>query len=415
MQSNWIANEAQTSLFSHSRNSRNQIKSEQYQPDHSVIDPQMVIRGMLLEKRDKMIAQHQQQLRAVEQTWQSRVSSLQRAKDEETIRIQSNFEREWKNFHEMEQSLRRNMSGPPRPNVSQNGYVLNTFNPRCSSTGSASKPMINNQSDDDEEVVIRQQLSLSDLLPKDNGKSNRRAEAPIQRLPSQAVSLKTVNTINLTESIPTTGPPPALSPIPEVEDEGNESTESLEPDSLEDPWIFRIPSDKFKTWEWLDSIEKIGDSFVCPVQSCDKTYLSKYTLKNHLETIHAPEPDHYRSEESHDMTCPVKGCGKVYDGMDSVKDHIKRVHSGAKVFKCSDCAQRFKFESQLNDHWVENHLIMKPFRCGYCAKHFAKQKDLNTHFNHCALLEKTNKEKEGQNLMDCDEDETSMSPEIDDD
>ena len=356
---------------------RNTMKPISREQNDSLLDPQAFVREMLREKRDEMVVQHQKQLQEVEQLWKTRLANLQNARDQDIMRIKSEFGKEWKTYHQMEQAICKNQHISPG-HTTQNAGTKH-FNPRCSSTVSTVSPYIRpersrrNQSTNSKNPKTEsnvseahQPLVLQDLLPMKKEKSSKIKPPLAPRS-------------NALPSIPETAMHPNA-----------ESTQSSAFD--QSSWIF--PSVKLMTWNWLESVERVGSAFKCPIEHCTRKYATKYILRDHLRTIHSSDSSivsTFRREQrihapmrvKKEYECPMTGCGRVYTGMGYLTKHIQRVHPDVNLFKCAKCGKRFKFQYQLKAHWKRDHDFGKDkaFLCRLCRKGFTRQQDMIWHLN----------------------------------
>ncbi|XP_065367482.1 transcription factor grauzone-like [Calliphora vicina] len=166
-----------------------------------------------------------------------------------------------------------------------------------------------------------------------------------------------------------------------------------------------------------------------PCKQCDKSYLSKYSLANHIRAVHLksyhkicdlcgasisgksrfkrhmlehegkPAPmvtcevcgrrladmkclkrhmnSHHPPEGvKNEFNCPI--CMKIFASPSNVKMHIKVVHENSYERKCNLCEKTFKRPDALKDHMAKH--IGKPLHsCGWCPKTFYSNGQMHAH------------------------------------
>ena len=115
---------------------------------------------------------------------------------------------------------------------------------------------------------------------------------------------------------------------------------------------------------------------------CDKTYLDKRALKEHIITKHTKLfPVHCdfcgkgytkKNLRSHKKVCPPKVKTPELD--------VKRNEKGERIWVCEKCAKIFKKSSQLQRH-EKKHLKVKDFQCSDCDVAYADKRNLIMHVN----------------------------------
>lgn len=112
-----------------------------------------------------------------------------------------------------------------------------------------------------------------------------------------------------------------------------------------------------------------------PCPKCDKAFLRKVNLKDHLDSAHdikRPEP----------TLCSVecKPCKKKFSNSSSQLRHYGEAHCEVK-FECPDCSKEFTRGENLQRHFAEVHDSVKEFSCSICCLTFARKEKLNRHMS----------------------------------
>lgn len=92
--------------------------------------------------------------------------------------------------------------------------------------------------------------------------------------------------------------------------------------------------------------------FLCDI--CGKVFSKKESFKSHLE-IHEPQR----------FPCPQ--CNKTYAKRIGVAHHIKTKHNNEKLYKCSQCSERFSHSRNRREHLLAEHGVwFDAFPCPEC-------------------------------------------------
>ena len=102
---------------------------------------------------------------------------------------------------------------------------------------------------------------------------------------------------------------------------------------------------------------------------CNMSFVSKYSLKNHLFSIHVGTKH------------KCNQCDKSFNAIGNLKRHEKYVHElkGQKECKCDLCGKNFKSQDSLKVHKDAVHLKNKAMKCEKCNKIFTTKSNLEFH------------------------------------
>ena len=122
-------------------------------------------------------------------------------------------------------------------------------------------------------------------------------------------------------------------------------------------------------------IQQKQNSFKCQNAGCEKTYEFRRSLKHHMNTIHS------HSYSPRRYPCDI--CGKVLTT--SLERHKATQHSGAPNFKCKFCGEEFVDKYKLGGHRRKRHPDKREFRaveqypCLFCDKILKTKFSLKKH------------------------------------
>ncbi|KAL3878960.1 hypothetical protein ACJMK2_031284 [Sinanodonta woodiana] len=120
--------------------------------------------------------------------------------------------------------------------------------------------------------------------------------------------------------------------------------------------------------------------YACCISGCDKRYSRPAHLTRHLETTHAQQDTATEDKESK-FRCVEENCDAEFLSKHSLKRHINRIHT-RESFKCKvkSCDEVFKKHHQLAEH-VAKHTLQNPYRCAEegCDKSFPTPSKLKRH------------------------------------
>ena len=102
--------------------------------------------------------------------------------------------------------------------------------------------------------------------------------------------------------------------------------------------------------------------------SCDKIFVEKEALKNHISTIH---------ERIKDYKCDT--CSKTFNISKSLKQHIHTVHEGHRDYKCEPCGKSFSTTNSLKKHILAVYEGRNDQKCTICGKIFSRKGYLKIH------------------------------------
>ena len=101
---------------------------------------------------------------------------------------------------------------------------------------------------------------------------------------------------------------------------------------------------------------------------CGKSYASKNTLKEHIETVHLGNKQ-FKCEQ-----CPYTTGRK-----NNLKTHVKVVHEKVKRFFCGECSFTHTLKANLLYHIESVHKVGKKFKCEECPYAPASKGSLKKH------------------------------------
>ena len=127
---------------------------------------------------------------------------------------------------------------------------------------------------------------------------------------------------------------------------------------------------------------------------CDKSYVNKRSLYNHLRIHKTPEErgamqtppssESVDQEPSRKYACDV--CGKRLSGEWELMLHT-RTHSDFKAYGCGHCGKSYSDKGRLRTH-MRSHSAHRPFKCTNCGKTFIHQGHLNRHRKYsCRIMD----------------------------
>ena len=100
--------------------------------------------------------------------------------------------------------------------------------------------------------------------------------------------------------------------------------------------------------------------------TCGKFFVEKEALKAHISSIH---------ERNH--KCDT--CGKSFSQAGYLKFHIKTIHEGQKDYECGYCGKTFSESKRLDKHIHTVHKGQKDYKCEPCGKSFSTKNALKYH------------------------------------
>lgn len=120
--------------------------------------------------------------------------------------------------------------------------------------------------------------------------------------------------------------------------------------------------------------------FKCEESDCDKTFRSRYDLKEHFNKIHAKVMKKVPIQK---LTC--QECHKVFSSSKILYTHRKLVHEGVRwgnnIYQCKICLETFDTKYKKNKHWAQVHrngeIIVRT--CHHCNSDFKLFEDFKLH------------------------------------
>ena len=143
---------------------------------------------------------------------------------------------------------------------------------------------------------------------------------------------------------------------------------------------------------------------------CDKTFVAKVALENHLRFVHSDErkfscdqceskfkqkkhlhnhslyvhglnqkkEDYWQDLPKKDFECDL--CKSKFIRKTDLKAHVKQKHENMDEFVCDQCSAKFKYKKNLTRHKIEKHAPEKSeFKCSHCSKIFGQKRSMEKH------------------------------------
>jgi hypothetical protein len=109
----------------------------------------------------------------------------------------------------------------------------------------------------------------------------------------------------------------------------------------------------------------IGERLKC--DQCDKTYVNKKLLKDHVEIVHL-QLKKYQCDQ-----CPM-----IFASNGGFLHHVKSQHEN-RTYPCTQCNKTFTKSDILKEHVLGVHEKCRDFKCEYCGKDFPSLRRVNIH------------------------------------
>jgi hypothetical protein len=144
--------------------------------------------------------------------------------------------------------------------------------------------------------------------------------------------------------------------------------------SNERPYVCDLCDQSFTRSATLNEHKKTHEEkstrerYACTYAGCDRSYLSKGSLRDHLTT----------HDGTSNFKCTVAGCGKVFPSASNLRVH-EGTHVNAKPFTCPCCGKTFSQKSNMTTHQTTVHGTERNFKCGQCTLAFKCKSDLEKH------------------------------------
>ena len=114
----------------------------------------------------------------------------------------------------------------------------------------------------------------------------------------------------------------------------------------------------------VDTLDDSFKDFQCCL--CSKVYHKKYSLREHMRTIHAKK----------ESVCDV--CSKIFENRRYLKVHITNIHSNSATSLCDQCEKEFGNKKNLNAHILYVHKT-ENVSCEKCGKEYRNRTILLKH------------------------------------
>ncbi|OXA45301.1 gastrula zinc finger protein XlCGF49.1 [Folsomia candida] len=106
--------------------------------------------------------------------------------------------------------------------------------------------------------------------------------------------------------------------------------------------------------------------------TCHRVFFNSSNLRDHIESIHS-------TGERPRFPCTFPDCEKTYLKKSHISQHVKTDHAQIPVrFMCNLCGKECKSKNNLNIH-IATHTTEKPFSCRSCGMSFALMIKLRRH------------------------------------
>ena len=120
--------------------------------------------------------------------------------------------------------------------------------------------------------------------------------------------------------------------------------------------------------------DKESRSLHLSCNECQKQFRNKYTLKQHISTVH-------NFNLSKSFEC--KTCGKKFKRNSDLTFHINTIHGETSKYKCRYCDETFSTLTNRNRHERSLHIVAKKFQCSNCDKCFVRSDHQKVHSRIC--------------------------------
>ncbi|KAL7040968.1 hypothetical protein ACKWTF_000560 [Chironomus riparius] len=162
-------------------------------------------------------------------------------------------------------------------------------------------------------------------------------------------------------------------------------------------FICNICNEQFKDIVMLKNHRRTHVDLQLECQYCTKKLSNKYSLKNHISTVHERQKtilchlctkgfstksnlrSHLVSHTTELVECNI--CNQVFKNKISLQSH-KKIHKPKEQlnFACTQCDKRFHNRNHLERHTI-SHSNEKNYRCSYegCCSAYKWEKDLKNH------------------------------------